>query len=372
MFGKPKTPEQQIALAQSLMQQSQTPQQGQMVGGRYVSSGLAGALAQLGKGYLGGRLQDVANTRQQEQSSALTQALMGENPREALADLTDNPMAQQAAQKMALQQAMQTTTKLIKGEEIGAAPGSVFQLGKDGYQEVYAPTAPKMPPSFQEYQLAQTNPAYAKHLTETNKQKAPKMTQTVGGSDQSAFFTQSQKDMAGVYTNIVEGGFQAQKNLGQIQRLEGLLSESGSGFLPAAKVFLSSNFGVDLGEEADAGTAAKAIVQKMVMEGRPPDSGVFTDADATRLEQTLPNLMNQPGGDKLIIQTLRNISQYDVARSEIAQKAQSGEISLKDANKMMLELEDPMRIYDAARNLPEDVTIEMFLKMDAEDREPFL
>lgn len=146
IFGKQKTPEQQMALAQALQQQAQTPIQGQMVGGRYISPGVAGGLAQLGKAYLGGKLQDVANQQQQEQSSALTQALMGgpEGLQERLAEL-NSPMAQETAQKLALEEAMRVQPQIVQGETLGLPKGTMLQQTGDGYEVLYKPESEKLP-----------------------------------------------------------------------------------------------------------------------------------------------------------------------------------------------------------------------------------
>lgn len=144
------TPQQQSALAQSLMQQGMQQPQGQMVGGHFVAPSLAQGLSNLASGFLGGRLQNIANQRQQQQQSELSQALLGgpQGMQERLAGLTDNPQAQQMMQQLALQEAMRepaTAPQIIPGEQIGAPEGSVFQLTPQGYKEVYTPTAEKLP-----------------------------------------------------------------------------------------------------------------------------------------------------------------------------------------------------------------------------------
>jgi hypothetical protein len=377
------SPSRKSAVAQALRQQAQEPLNGQMVSGHYVAPSWAQGLSKLASGYFAGKVEDIEQQDQDQRTNALTRALIGDastGPQQPLpqrlAGMSDNPMAQQMAQQLSMKQAeqdMQRGPQIIKGSDIGANPNSVYQLAGNEYKLL---SEPKEVDYNKRIIIGENgpmiNPLYMQAESQIAKAGASNIDVRMGGGDQSKFFESLQKSQGDIYSDIFEGGVQAQKNLAQIQRLEGLLEKSGSGFLPAAKVFLSQTFGVDMGEDADAGTAAKAIAEKMVMEGRPPGSGVFTDADAERIIQTLPRLINQPGGNKLIIQTFRNIAHYDKARAELVNKVSAGEMSKADADRAMLNLEDPMRMYDAARNLPEGVTVEMFLNMDDEDRKPFL
>jgi hypothetical protein len=157
------TPQQQSALAQSLMQQGMQQPQGQMVGGHFVAPSLAQGLSNLASGFLGGRLQNIANQRQQQQQSELSQALLGgpQGMQERLAGLTDNPQAQQMMQQLALQEAMReptVTPEILSGEQLpaGFAEGSVVQFTPgEGYEVLQKPAAPqKQPASIQEYEFA--------------------------------------------------------------------------------------------------------------------------------------------------------------------------------------------------------------------------
>lgn len=200
-----------------------------MVGGRYISSGLAGALAQAGKGYLGGKLQGIANENQQSQSNALTQALMGDNPQQSLAGLSDNPMAQQYAQQLALKRAesgMTPQTKLIRGEEIGAPQGSVYQLTKDGYKEVYAPKSVELPESVQTYLYGKQDPEFKRHQLEQKKAGGVNISNVVGGKGDPLTPAQEAIDKKFgeeiYYPAFVKGGLadsQAQiKTLGKVKK----------------------------------------------------------------------------------------------------------------------------------------------------------
>jgi hypothetical protein len=181
---KPYTPEQQSALAQSLMMQSQQAPQAQMVGGQYVAPSFTQGLAQLAQGYLGGRLQNIANEREQEQSNALTQALMSDNPMASLGGLSDNAQAQKVAQEMALKKAMMTErpqARLIKGEEIGAQAGTLYQQLPTGeYKALFEPKAVDLPSSVREYEYAK-NQGYAGSFNDfvTQQKRAGASTNTI-------------------------------------------------------------------------------------------------------------------------------------------------------------------------------------------------
>ena len=51
----------------------------------------------------------------------------------------------------------------------------------------------------------------------------------------------------------------------------------------------------------------------------------MSDADLELFKQSLPRIINQPGGNQLIINTMRAIAQYDAEGAAIVQALRSGE-----------------------------------------------
>lgn len=182
------------ATARALSQQAITPEQGQMVSGRYVGPNAITAIAQVLKGKLAGDLNRRANEESMAQSTALTRALSGDasmgpqQPLEQRLGSLQFPQAQQMAQQLALRRAEAENApqpRLVKGEEIGAPSGSVFQfMPGEGYKELFAPKGTDLPSSVQEYQFAQKQGfggSYQDWVNAKASASRPSTTVNVGG-----------------------------------------------------------------------------------------------------------------------------------------------------------------------------------------------
>lgn len=144
------------------------------------------------------------------------------------------------------------------------------------------------------------------------------------------------KGQATAFQEMSSTGFTAAQTLGQLDRLEGLLSQGPTG-ASAAIQSLAGEYGIDFGNLGPL-QAANALIQAMIPGQRPAGSGPMSDKDIEMFKASLPRLINSPEGNALIVQTLRGIAQYDVQRAEIADRA-------------MLPPEDPMHLSraDAAK-----------------------
>lgn len=179
------------ATARALSQQAITPEQGQMVSGRYVGPNAITAIAQVLKGKLAGDLNRRANEESMAQSTALTRALSGDasmgpqQPLEQRLGSLQFPQAQQMAQQLALRRAEAENApqpRLVKGEEIGAPSGSVFQfMPGEGYKELFAPKTADLPLSVREFQFAQQNPEFAAYQIAQKRAGATNISNVVGG-----------------------------------------------------------------------------------------------------------------------------------------------------------------------------------------------
>jgi hypothetical protein len=78
----------------------------------------------------------------------------------------------------------------------------------------------------------------------------------------------------------------------------------------------------------------------------------MSDADLALFKNSLPSLINQPGGNQLIIETIRAINEYDVAASIIAGQALDGELTQAEARKALRELENPLAGFKAPKGAP--------------------
>ena len=126
-------------------------------------------------------------------------------------------------------------------------------------------------------------------------------------------------------STISDTGMAAQRNIGRIDELDSLLANNPTGFAAAGKQKLGE-WGIAT-EGLDDLQAAQALVNSLVPEQRQPGSGPMSDADLALFKQSLPRLINQPGGNAQIIGTMRAIAEYDAAGAEIVQRVRAGEMT---------------------------------------------
>lgn len=146
-----------------------------------------------------------------------------------------------------------------------------------------------------------------------------------GGKFEEAF---ARGDATTVET-VYNAGLAAQRNLGRIDQLESLLATSPTGLEGAVKQF-AGEWGINT-EGLDAVQAATAMINSMVPEQRQPGSGPMSDADLELFKQSLPRIINQPGGNKIIVDTMRAIAQYDAEGARIVQRLRNGELTRAQA-----------------------------------------
>ena len=144
---------------------------------------------------------------------------------------------------------------------------------------------------------------------------------------------------------ISETGSTATRSLARINRLESLLNNVETGMTANLKQ-IAGNFGIATNGLSDI-QAAQALINSLVPEQRAEGSGPMSDADLDLFKQSLPRIINQPGGNKLIIETMRGIAQYDAMGSAIVQKFRSGEITKVEAFNQLNNRPDPFENFQA-------------------------
>jgi hypothetical protein len=162
----------------------------------------------------------------------------------------------------------------------------------------------------------------------------------VGGEEDFAkAFAQGDAKTAG---EIYNTGLAAQRNIGRIDQLAALLEANPTG-AGAALAVAAGEWGINT-EGLDELQTAQAIINSLVPEQRQPGSGPMSDADLALFKQSLPRIINQPGGNKMIVDTMRAIAQYDAEGAQIVQR-------------MRLPKDDPHflsrdQAFDALQNRP--------------------
>lgn len=160
----------------------------------------------------------------------------------------------------------------------------------------------------------------------------------------------------------LESGRVAAGNNAKLDVLEQTLGNAPQG-AKGAFVQAAGNIGIPL-EGLDDIQAAQAIINQMVPLQRPPGSGTMSDADLALFKQSLPSVINQPGANKRIIDTMRAINDYTIAQTEIERQVLSGAIDRSTADRLQKSIPNPLASMSAgqpsagAAPLPNGIKIE--------------
>lgn len=129
--------------------------------------------------------------------------------------------------------------------------------------------------------------------------------------------------------DVSTSGLAAQRNLGRIDQLGQLLEASPNG-LSALAQQAAGEWGINT-EGLDTIQATQAVINSLVPEQRPAGSGPMSDADLALFKQSLPRIINTPGGNQMIVNVMRGVAQYDAEGAAIVQRLRAGEISRSKA-----------------------------------------
>ena len=157
----------------------------------------------------------------------------------------------------------------------------------------------------------------------------------LGGGDAKKFNELDAK----MLSEIGQAGLDAGSSLKRIDRLENLLMNVETGATASVKS-IAGRYGIPT-EGLSNIQAAEALINSLVPQQRPAGSGTMSDADLALFKRSLPSLINTPEGNKLIIQTMRGIAEYDRMGFEIIQKYRRNEINVAEAFQLLNERPDP-------------------------------
>lgn len=163
-----------------------------------------------------------------------------------------------------------------------------------------------------------------------------------GGKFEEAFA----KGDATTIETVYNSGLAAQRNLGRIDQLGALLDANPTGAGAAITQFAGS-LGIAT-EGLDEIQAAQALINSLVPEQRQPGSGPMSDADLALFKQSLPQIINSPGGNKIIVGTMRAIAEYDAEGARIVQRLRSGEITRSQAFDALQNRPNPLEGFKPA------------------------
>lgn len=181
------------------------------------------------------------------------------------------------------------------------------------------------------------------------------LVQNIIGEGQSEFEKVAGKDAATLFSNLTTTGLSASRNLAELDNLEAVLSEVDTGGGAAIKSYLGG-YGIAT-EGLEPIQAAEAAINRLVPAQRPPGSGTMSDADLALFKRSIPSLINQPGGNQMIIDTIRAINQYDVAVSIISGQALDGDLTPGQARAAIRELPNPLAGFNAQTAAPSETVV---------------
>lgn len=186
--------------------------------------------------------------------------------------------------------------------------------------------------------------------------RAGASTTNVNVGEGDKFYETLDKQQAEMFGTLITDGSEAARTTQTLDRLSGILEGTPTGSGAAFKAALGS-FGIPT-EGLDDVQAAQALINQMVPAQRPPGSGPMSDADLALFKQSVPRLINQPGGNQKIIDTMRGIADYTRKQAGIANQVANREISPAEGRKMLQALDNPMEGFDAGNQAAESSNVQ--------------
>jgi hypothetical protein len=157
------------------------------------------------------------------------------------------------------------------------------------------------------------------------------------------FAKQNAAAQAKYFDNVATAGAQAQVRMGDINQLVTLIETTPQG---AGQEWMNkgaavlNRFGVDTTEFANvpAAQAFQSIVSRIAPTLRVAGSGATSDFEMQRFLASLPAIGNMPGGNRIIANNLKKISERSVQEANIAAQVQGGELTPSEGRKKILAL----------------------------------
>lgn len=147
---------------------------------------------------------------------------------------------------------------------------------------------------------------------------------------------------------IATAGMTARRNISRIDRLEELLNASPTGGLAVLQQ-RAGEFGINTKGLSEI-QAAQALINSLVPEQRQPGSGPMSDADLALYKESLVRIINQPDGNKRIIEGLRGIAKYDAEGASIVQQLREGKLNRAQAFEALQNRVNPLAEFSQPRS----------------------
>lgn len=164
----------------------------------------------------------------------------------------------------------------------------------------------------------------------------------VGGKAETAFETEAAKLQATTFDTLMKEGIAANGQLGQIDVIDQLLKSGVGGTSDTWKAWAQDNLGINIGA-GGAVEALNATINQLVPAQRPAGSGSMSDKDVTLFKSSLPQLINSPEGNQIIVETMRGMANYKRQQGEIATAVALGQMTRQQGLEALMKLPDPMK-----------------------------
>jgi hypothetical protein len=157
-------------------------------------------------------------------------------------------------------------------------------------------------------------------------------------------------------------GSAAGDDLQTLAQMRALAARVETGPVAVAKQF-AGRFGIKTEGVSDV-EALNAMINRVVPQQRIPGSGATSDFDARMFQASVPQLMNTPQGNQIIMDTMEGIARNKIARSEIAGKVISRQLTIAQSIPEFMKLQqeaksisDRVRLYleSTGAKLPDSV-----------------
>lgn len=178
----------------------------------------------------------------------------------------------------------------------------------------------------------------------------PTVNVNTGEGGSGDFYKKLDADAGAQQAALMDAGRNATSNNIRLGQLDALLTNAPQGAAGAFTQFAGS-IGIPV-KGADEVQAAQALINQMVPGQRPPGSGTMSDADLVLFKQSLPAIINQPGGNKLILATARAINEYTIQQAAIAEKVANREITPAEGRALQASIPNPLASFGAATANP--------------------
>lgn len=160
------------------------------------------------------------------------------------------------------------------------------------------------------------------------------------GNALTPFDEAAQKFQVQMWGDLAASAPTAQATLGQVEMLDTLLKQSGSGIGQGLSKFVFDTTGIDT--QGSAASAASALINQLVPAQRPQGSGTMSDADLALYKGSLPQLQRSPEGNQIILDGMRALAQYNLATSRIAAQVLNGQMTPQEGDAAVVALGNPL------------------------------